>query len=90
VRALDLTSRRFRREWALFAPRGSAEHRAIVQVLRDLSEASVLPGPDDLAVELPMMVMARAVPETKLLVAYVAGPDVVTPLALIARPVRRG
>lgn len=90
MRALDLTSRRFRREWAQIAPRGSPEHRAIVQVLRALSEARDLPGPEDLAVQLPMMVMARPVPETKLLVAYVAGPDVITPLALIASPERQG
>jgi hypothetical protein len=87
MRALDVSGRRFRREQARFAPRGSDAYQAILGVLRALCAAGPrdLPGPEDVAVELPMSVMGRPVPGTDLVVAYVAGPDVLHVVALIRR-----
>ena len=85
VRVLDLSSPRFRRALAAFSPRGTAEYKALFDVLRELSAAHELPGPDDVAVALPMSVMSRPIPGTHVAVVYVAGPDVLHVVALIQR-----
>jgi hypothetical protein len=87
VRALDLSRPGFRRDLKLYAPKGSAAYAAVLVVLRELGAAGPrdLPGPEDVLVRLAANVMARPVPGTSLVVAYVAGPDVLHAMAIVPR-----
>jgi hypothetical protein len=67
----------------MLAPRMSPAWGAVAEVLRQLADAEVLPGDQDILVQLPMAVMARPVPGTGLAVAYVAAPETITPIALV-------
>jgi hypothetical protein len=87
VRALDLSRPGFRRDLKLYAPIESAAYAAVLVVLRELGAAGPrdLPGPEDVLVRLAANVMARPVPGTSLVVACVAGPDVLHAMAIVPR-----
>jgi hypothetical protein len=86
VRVLHL-NRRFLAEQAALAPRGTPAWQAVSRTLRELLvEAVPAPGPKDIGVDLPPMVVGRPVEGTDLVVAFLPAGGEIHVLALRRAP----